>query len=48
MYGTFTSLMGGLTLAVGIVLLAERAARWVEADAKRRTGPAEPDRAAGR
>ena len=48
MYGTLTSLMGGLALAIGVVLFAERAARWVETDAKRRTEPAEPDRAVGR
>ena len=42
MYGTFSSLVGGLALAVGLLLLAEKAARWVEADAKRRAGPEQP------
>ncbi len=36
MFGTIASLIGGLTAAVAVVLLAERAAQWVEADAKRR------------
>ena len=36
MFGTVVSLIGGLTAAVAIMLLAEKAAQWVEADAKRR------------
>ena len=37
MYGTLASLVSGVAVAATLVLLAERAARWVEADAKRRT-----------
>ncbi len=36
MFGTVASLIGGLTAAVAIMLLAEKAAQWIEADAKRR------------
>ncbi len=36
MFGIVVSLTGGLTAAIAIVLLAEKAAQWVEADAKRR------------
>jgi hypothetical protein len=36
MYETFASLMGGLAAAVTITLLAEKAARHMEANAQRR------------
>ncbi len=42
MVETFASFMGGLALALTVVLLAEKAARWVEAEAKRQGGREEP------
>jgi hypothetical protein len=36
MFGTVASVVGGLTAAIAVVLLAEKTAQWIEADAKRR------------
>ena len=38
MFETLASLLIGVTAAVVFVLSAEKAARWVETDAKRRRG----------
>ncbi len=42
MYGTYASFVGGLMLAVGVMLLAEKAAQRVEAKAKRRAEREQP------
>jgi hypothetical protein len=42
MYGIYASFVGGLMLAVGVMLLAEKAAQRVEAKAKRRAEREQP------